>query len=141
MSSSLKRIGTDIGGYFLIFLGFATGWLPGPGGIPLILGGLALLSLHNEWARRLRDWLLKNGADFIVHLFPKNRKVQLMYDILAGIILVVVAWLVWNRAAIWQIAMATALFIFMLLILGMNRDRVNRLKKRYKRGKRTATTS
>jgi hypothetical protein len=134
MSQSLKRIFIDIGGYGLILLGVATGWLPGPGGIPLILGGLALLSLHNAWARRLRNWLLRHGADFILYLFPKNPKIQLLYDFIAGIILVIIAWLVWNQASVWQIGLASALFLFVLMIVGMNRDRIIRIKRLY--GKR-----
>jgi len=136
MNARLKRIGIDIGGYFLIFLGITTGWLPGPGGIPLILGGLALLSLHNEWAKRLREWLISHGANFIVYLFPQNRYIQILYDIVDALILAVVAWLAWNHAAYWQIGLATALFVFMLLILAMNRDRLTRLKRHYgKRGR------
>ncbi len=37
-----------------MLLAAATGWLPGPGGIPLALVGLAVLSTEFEWARRLR---------------------------------------------------------------------------------------
>lgn len=142
MNSQLKRILTDVGGYGLIFLGIATGWLPGPGGIPLILGGLALLSLHNDWARRLRDYLIRHGADFILKLFPKNPKIQLFYDVFAGLVLAVVAWLVWNRAAFWQIGLASALFLFVIMIVGMNRDRMHRLKKHYsgKQPKRPAAS-
>jgi sulfite exporter TauE/SafE len=125
MSQSLKRIFIDIGGYGLILLGVATGWLP---------GGLALLSLHNAWARRLRNWLLRHGADFILYLFPKNPKIQLLYDFIAGIILVIIAWLVWNQASVWQIGLASALFLFVLMIVGMNRDRIIRIKRLY--GKR-----
>ena len=33
--------------------GLATGWLPGPGGIPLILGGLAVWASEFRWAHRL----------------------------------------------------------------------------------------
>ena len=40
-------------GLLLILLGLATGWLPGPGGIPLILGGLAVWASEFHWARRL----------------------------------------------------------------------------------------
>ncbi len=32
-----------------------TGWLPGPGGIPLFLVGIAVLATEFEWAKRLRD--------------------------------------------------------------------------------------
>lgn len=40
-------------GLLLILLGLATGWLPGPGGIPLILGGLAVWASEFRWAHRL----------------------------------------------------------------------------------------
>ena len=131
MSRSIRRIFIDIGGYFLIFLGVATGWLPGPGGIPLILGGLALLSLHNEWARRLRIWLVRHGADFILKLFPRSHKIQLIYDVVAAIILVAIAWLVWNKAAYWQIGIAAGLFLCMIAIIGMNREQIIELRRRH----------
>ncbi len=133
MSSQLKRIFTDIGGYGLIVLGIALGWLPGPGGIPLVLAGLALLSLNNDWARRLRDWLIKNSGHLVVYIFPKNKYIQLAYDFIAVILLVVVAWLVTTESAIWQIGLASALFIFMILIVGVNRDRAVRIKRHIRR--------
>ena len=40
-------------GLLLVLLGLATGWLPGPGGIPLILGGLAVWASEFGWAHRL----------------------------------------------------------------------------------------
>lgn len=43
-------------GVFLILLAGATGWLPGPGGIPLALLGLAVLASEFEWAQDLLDW-------------------------------------------------------------------------------------
>lgn len=43
-------------GVFLILLAGATGWLPGPGGIPLALLGLAVLASEFEWAQRLLEW-------------------------------------------------------------------------------------
>ncbi len=54
MPEKFKRIGIDAAGYVLILLGIAFSPLPGPGGLPLVLAGLGLLSIHNEWARRLR---------------------------------------------------------------------------------------
>jgi len=47
------RVAVAIGGLFFITLGFATGPLPGPGGIPLVLLGLAILASEFEWAHRL----------------------------------------------------------------------------------------
>lgn len=40
-------------GLVLILLGLATGWLPGPGGIPLVLLGLAVWASEFRWAHRL----------------------------------------------------------------------------------------
>jgi hypothetical protein len=130
MTSRLKRIVTDAGGYFLILLGIASGWLPGPGGIPLVLGGLGLLSINNMWARRLRDWLLAHGGDFIKWIFPKHPAVQWLYDFIAVGLLGVVAYLAHRRAAIWQLSLAIALFFIAMLIIGINRDRASRIKKR-----------
>jgi Putative transmembrane protein (PGPGW) len=39
----------------LVVLSVLTGWLPGPGGIPLFLAGLAVLASEFAWARRLLD--------------------------------------------------------------------------------------
>lgn len=130
MKNTPKRILTDAAGYFLILAGVATGWLPGPGGIPLVLAGLGLLSIHNKWAQELRDYLIKNGGKAVKILFPDNRYVQIMYDIIVVLLLALVAALAWQHSAIWQISLAVALFFIALLIAGTNRDRIKRLRKR-----------
>lgn len=43
-------------GTLLILLGVATGPLPGPGGIPLVLLGLAVWASEFAWAHRLMQW-------------------------------------------------------------------------------------
>jgi hypothetical protein len=128
MNAKLKRIGTDFAGYFLILLGIASGWLPGPGGIPLILGGLGLLSINNAWAERGRDWLIAHAGDLVQWMFPKHRFVQALYDVLAVVLLGVVMYLGYNHAAIWQLSLATGLFFLTILIVGLNRDRYSRIK-------------
>lgn len=45
-----------VGGFFVI-LSALTGWLPGPGGIPLFLIGIAILASEFTWAERFRDWV------------------------------------------------------------------------------------
>lgn len=47
-----------VGGLFIIAAGL-TGWLPGPGGIPLFLIGIAILATEFEWAKGLRDYVIK----------------------------------------------------------------------------------
>lgn len=75
-----KRIGIDIAGFGLIFLGIAFGWLPGPGGIPLILAGLGVLAQNYEWAQRLQDRIIKQGKDAFETLFPGSLIIQRVYD-------------------------------------------------------------
>jgi len=125
-----KRIAVDAAGYLLILAAILTGWLPGPGGIPLALAGLGLLSINNEWARRIRDYLLKNGGKVVKILFPEHIIFQWLYDVIVVLLFVLVAVLEWRHAAIWQISLGIGLFFFALFIAAMNRDRFNRLKNR-----------
>jgi hypothetical protein len=133
MRKKAKRILTDTSGYLLILAGIAFGWLPGPGGIPLILAGLGLLSIHNRWAKDLRDYLQRNGGKVIQIFFPKHRFVQLLYDCIVFAFLIIVAVLGWQHDAIWQVSLATALFFISLVIAGINRDRAVRIKDRLSR--------
>lgn len=47
-----------IAGLFFIVLAGSIGWLPGPGGIPLFLLGIAILSSEFHWAQRLKVMIL-----------------------------------------------------------------------------------
>jgi hypothetical protein len=125
-----KRIGVDAAGYLLIVLAVLTGWLPGPGGIPLALAGLALLSINNEWARRLRIYLLDNGGKLVQFLFPVNPLVQWAYDALVIVLLIVVTALAFAHNALWQVSLAILLFFVAVFLAVMNRDRISRLKRK-----------
>lgn len=74
------RVVVAIAGLLLVSLGLVTGPLPGPGGIPLVLMGLAIWSSEFEWAHRLmhsfkaqldrfRSWSLLQQAGFWVVFF------------------------------------------------------------------------
>jgi hypothetical protein len=130
---NLKRIATDAAGYLLLIAALLTGWLPGPGGIPLALAGLALLSINNEWAHRIRQYLLDNGGKLAKVLFPDNAYVQWFYDIIVVLLLVIVTLLAYQHAAAWQIALAGGLFFGAVTIALLNRDRLGRLQNHRKR--------
>lgn len=128
-----KRILTDAAGYGLLILALLSSPLPGPGGIPIALAGLAVLSIHNEWARRLREYLLKHGGELVKILFPKHPAIQWLYDVLVIVLLVAAGWLAKMHAAIWQISLAIVLFFIAVFLALMNRERLARLRmKPYK---------
>lgn len=53
------RIAVGLLGLILIALGLVSGPIPGPGGIPLVLLGLAVWSSEFEWAHQLMMWFKK----------------------------------------------------------------------------------
>ncbi len=127
---NFKRIVTDVAGYLLLLAALLTGWLPGPGGIPLAVAGLGLLSINNEWAQRLRDYLLRHGGNLVQKFFPQNPYIQWLYDVIVVLLWLLVAVLAYNHAALWQVSAAVGLFFVGLAIALMNRDRLNRLKRK-----------
>ncbi len=50
---AVYRVAVGIAGLLMICLGFVSGPIPGPGGIPLVLLGLAIWSSEFKWAHRL----------------------------------------------------------------------------------------
>ena len=70
---AVYRVAVAIAGLLLICLGFVSGPIPGPGGIPLVLLGLAIWSSEFEWAYRLMQWF-----KVLLHRYqawPRRRKV------------------------------------------------------------------
>lgn len=126
--SRTKRILTDIAGFTMILGGIAFGWLPGPGGIPLILGGLALLANNHHWAKQLLEYAQERGANLSRIIFPKNLLIQRLYDI-GGMALVITA----GYLALYHYnnfigILITAMFFFGISILVLNRQRLTRFQ-------------
>lgn len=104
-----------------------TGWLPGPGGIPLFIVGLSLLAINHEWAKRYID-ILRSYADKLGDLIfiPKLR---LFFDLAAALLLVLGIGLLIRRSAWWMISLGViSLFVSAVLLMG-NRNRWPALKK------------
>jgi uncharacterized protein (TIGR02611 family) len=56
---AVYRVAVALLGLLLIALGLVSGPIPGPGGIPLVLLGLAVWSSEFEWAHQLMLWFKK----------------------------------------------------------------------------------
>lgn len=128
MKNKVKRYLIDAAGILLIIGAGLLGWLPGPGGIPLLLAGLGLLAINNKWAENILIKLRDKGEDLVILTFPKNKKIQLLHDLTSFIL----------------ISLGITLFIYVpskfislmgvpVAILGIseflfNRDRVSKIK-------------
>jgi hypothetical protein len=124
----LKRFGTDAAGYGLIVLGLALGWLPGPGGIPLILAGLGLLSVHNHWAKRILHYLQENGIKLLDYLFPNNPWAQALHDVIALSLLFTACYLLAFQRNTFTIGISIGLIALAIADFLFNRNRLNKLK-------------
>lgn len=127
-----KRIGFDVAGYTLIVLGLAFGWVPGPGGIPLILGGLALLAVHNHWARRLLVFAKEQGDKLVYIVFPDNKIIQALHDVLVVVLLVIGITLVIVLPTIFTFGIMVAFFAIAIADFCFNRHRLDRWRNRNK---------
>lgn len=69
-------------GSLFILAAAATGWLPGPGGIPLFLVGVAILATEFVWAERFRDKILAIIKQLAAH-YKTHRIIGTMLLIVA----------------------------------------------------------
>jgi hypothetical protein len=109
----------------------ATGWLPGPGGIPLFIVGLSLLAINHTWARRYID-LLRAYADKISDMIFLPR-LRVFFDTLAVGLLVTGTGLIAFQSALWMLSLGIFCLGMSLVCFFGNRNRWARVKKRLSR--------
>ncbi|QGN32471.1 PGPGW domain-containing protein [Microlunatus sp. Gsoil 973] len=82
----IYRVLIAVLGVLLVLLGAATGPLPGPGGIPLVLLGLAVWASEFEWAQRLMSWFKRLLHRFRSWSRPKQLSAWLIFFACLGAI-------------------------------------------------------
>ncbi|MCA9332794.1 hypothetical protein KDA00_02875 [Candidatus Saccharibacteria bacterium] len=131
LSAKLKFIIIDSAGVLLIILAGLTGWLPGPGGIPLLIAGLGLLSINHKWAKRWLMYVKNHGVKISDKLFNGSPTITIVIDVIGVIFLAIAVYLITEftrnitkTAGVWLVIVA------LILLLG-NRQRLkNFMKKR-----------
>jgi hypothetical protein len=114
-----------------------TGWLPGPGGVPLFIIGLSLLGINHTWAKRYID-LIRRYTDRISDvIFSKDRSQRNNIDGIGPLLTAIGALLVYRHAAVWQTSVGISVLCTGLVLLLGNRSRwplaKKWLKKQFKR--------
>lgn len=128
-----KIIILDTLGVVLMIAALLTGWLPGPGGIPLFLAGLGLLAINHEWAER-RIELLKDYADRLGDLvFRDIPWLQATYDVVGLLGIVGGAYLIYWRPELWVLSVGVILLFLSLTTLLGNRKRFTRIKSSFRK--------
>lgn len=118
----------------LCFIGVILfGWLPGPGGIPLFLAGLALLAVNHDWAERWLETARHKGKSFKNILFPNNRLVRITYDIVSVLVFASATYLFFNVDNRFVTAFSLALASLSLLVFLFNRERLDKISTTFKK--------
>ncbi len=84
-----------VGLLFVIASGL-TGWLPGPGGIPLFLIGIAILATEFAWAKRVRDWVI-DKVQYGGRLFRRHKVVGTIVLVLAAAGVITLSIILWRQ--------------------------------------------
>lgn len=131
---NIRRILIDAAGYLVIVAALLTGWLPGPGGIPLLLVGLGLLSVYNPWAKRLRERLTRASDNLGTSLSSAGRPFLVVYDLTVILLLATAAVLFWRHGDRWQVGLA-GVGVGVAVGLGfVSRRRYARMLRKHKLG-------
>lgn len=132
-TKKLKSIGIDILGGLLILAAALTGWLPGPGGIPLLIIGLSLLATNHEWAARWLQKVRDQGDKLSEKIFDGPKPMRWIIDILTIALIAVGVLLLmhFTKSIIRSAAIST--FLLALILFFGNRRRFTRLKKRFRK--------
>lgn len=128
-SNFLTRWGINCLGFGLLVLGIVVAPVPGPGGTPLILLGLGVLSIHNHWAYRLRKYILDSHQSISAVIFPANPWARFAWDLGGALTFGLGISMLVNLEAIWTRIIATILLTIGLSIWGSNHRRAERFVK------------
>lgn len=120
----------------LCFIGVILfGWLPGPGGIPLLLAGLGLLAVNHDWAERLLETVRVKGKSFKTILFPEISWVRHLYDGLSTGFFILAIYIYLNVNNKYAAGACIALACFSLFVFLVNRKRLDKLSTIFMKNK------
>lgn len=124
-----QRIAIDIAGFGLMIISPFLGWLPGPGGIPLFLAGLGLVSLNHEWAENLLKDFDKKRVEYTDKYLMASPRVSMTIDIVCIGLLILGAYIALTSDTLIVRAPGLGLISVTLIILVSNQKRWERFKK------------
>jgi uncharacterized membrane protein len=128
----IRLILTDLAGIGLIILALLTGWIPGPGGIPLFVAGLGLLAINHAWARRILQQFKAHGLRLAELFFREHPVLMVVYDVVALLLVATGALVILSAHGFWKTAAILLITIGLGLFLG-NRQRLRKITAYFRR--------
>ncbi len=121
------KISIDILGVLMIISSGLVGWMPGPGGIPLVLAGLALLANNHDWAEKLLHELKDRGSKISEVIFKDDLRTKILFDIVSLLLFALGCFgLTVGKTILIRGLSSSMLFVSFWLFFG-NRKRLDRL--------------
>jgi hypothetical protein len=130
LSKKLRAIAIDVLGVMMLIGALLFGWLPGPGGIPLLVGGLALLSINHTWAKRLLERVKKDGESLMGIIFRDHPIIKLAFDLLSVVLVIGATFLLYQTDRNLLQSLAIILLAIALGLFLGNRKRLERIIKK-----------
>lgn len=128
-----KLIVFDTLGVLVMIAAVLTGWLPGPGFVPLFIIGLSLLAINHAWAKRYMKNMQKLSGKLNDIVFSTNPKVRIAYDILSPLGIISGIYIMWRSDAAWLFSVSILLIFGSIILFMGNRGRWQRISKIFKR--------
>lgn len=123
MKAKTKAILVDILGVLCIIAAPLLGWLPGPGGIPLLILGLSLLATNHEWAERVMNRVKEETSKATKRVSEADPVTKWTIDIMGILFIAVAVLLVTQFTRSITITAAISLTIAAVVLLATNQNR------------------
>lgn len=128
-----KRLAIDIAGFGLIIIAPFLGWLPGPGGIPIFLAGLGILSLNYDWAENMLKDFEKKRVEFTDRYLVKNKKISWLIDLISIVVIAIgILSLIYTGSLLLRFV-SIGLVSLGIIVLISNKRRIDRLVARFRK--------
>lgn len=132
-----QRVSIDIAGFGLMIIAPFLGWLPGPGGVPLFLAGLYLVSPNHDWAENLLKDFEKKRVEWTNKYLMPSPRVSLAVDLISLVLLCIGVYLAVTQDNLLYRGSGLILVGFMIILLISNQKRFERIGKWFKKRKKT----
>ena len=136
MKQKTKALLVDIAGFGLILIAIPIGWVPGPGGIPLLILGLSLLATNHDWAERVMQRVKDESLKASKHVSESSHTTKWVIDISSVLFITGAVLLFIEFTGSLAITSAISLVFSGVILLFTNQNRHlrfwNKLSKKHK---------